>query len=462
MFEFFESLLGKDKAGDQKLDKLELTGNYEFHVEPTIIGFMGIHTSTVVLTVYEDSSHRKPLEFSVKWSKILNNVPYEMNDYNEKHYHLTPSDIDLRIRASITCNDSKYPGVAYLYIGPIEIDRSLLPEIEGLVLNLKSSFKARIITKNKQDLRPNDSLIRIDKPYLIINFDPSLEDKALSNSELAAYLPVEINFETDHSVKVRVDNHSTTNVAVVYKDDKGDENRLVVQFDSRERRDTFYIFLRLLRSIKAAFLDKLVGEYDTLLSAPWSPLQLDLDEDEDDPEGELGFYEIFRQDSIREHLRSLLRVKHELSMDNLALTDSLTVMEEDLSHSAKQFRALLDEGRSKRPKNLARYEKSMSALGELSFSILDDLKKGSRRGSPHPDFSKNAAEELKQIKEINTALRKELENIKQGKAPNLQANPLQESSILVAIYLTIESRNESVVNTQKKLTGLLSHKKVQL
>jgi hypothetical protein len=431
MFGLFESLLGIGTESESKNNKLELVGNYQFYVEPSIIGFQGIHTSTVILTVYADESKRKQLDFTVKWSKILNNQPFDLDNYEEQHYHLTPSDIDLKIRAAISCNDPKHPGVAYLYIGPIDIDQSLMPEIEGSVLNLKASFKARILHRNKKDLPPNDSLIRIDKPYLIVNYDPRLEDMNLSKSEVAAYMPLEINFEQNHKIKVRVDNLSTTNVAVTYRDEQDVEQRLVIQFESRERRDSFYIFLRLLRSIKTGFLDKLMSQYDVLLSAPWSPIEKELGEEDDDPEGEFSFYEVIRHDSIREHLRTLLRIKHELSMDNLALTDSLTIMEEDLNHSAKQFRALLDEGRSKKPRNLARYEKSISALGELSFSILDDLKK-SKKGSPQPTLNKDITEEIKQVKEANIALRKEIDAVRQGKATDPQASPLIENSILVS------------------------------
>lgn len=433
MIELFESLLLGENLDEKKSNRVELVGNYGFYIEPSIVGFQGVHTSTVIVAVYADPSKKKPLEFSIKWSKILNNEPYEMEKYHEKHYHFTPSDIDLKVRAAITCHDPKYPGVGYLYVGPIEIDRSLLPEIEGLVLNLKGSFKIRALARDKHDLKPNNSLIRIDKLYLIINFDPDLEEMVLNNSELPAFLPIEINFETDHSIKVRVDNYSTTNVVITFKDEQG-ENRLVVQFDSRERRDTFYIFLRLLRSIKTSFLDRLVSEYDTLLSSAWSPMQTEMDEDEDEPQGELGLYEILRHDSIREHLRSMLRVKQELSMENVALTDSLQVMEDDLNSSAKQFSSLIEDVKNKKVRSLARYEKSVSALGEMSFSILGDIKKGAKKGGDQPAqpqiSTKEMTEEIKKIKETNVLLRKDLENLKQDKPTIGQGNPVQAEKTL--------------------------------
>lgn len=432
MFELFETLLLGEAIKEEKNSKLELMGNYGFYVEPSIIGFQGYHTSTVVLTVYEDHSKSNPLEFDVKWSKILKNEPFDMENYIEKHYHITPSDIDLKIRAAISCKDAKYPGVAYLYVGPIDLDKSLLPELEGMMLNQRSSFKVRVVAKGNKTLKYNDSVVRIDKPYLTVTFDPTLEDMALTNSEATAFLPVEINFEADSSIKVRTDNYSTTNVILSYRDDAGVDNRLVIQFDSRDRRDIFYILLRLLRSIKTTFLDKLFSEYDSLIEAPWGLIHHEMGDEEDDPEAEFGFYEVARHDSIREHLRTLLRVKHDLSMENMALSDSLSVMEDDLNHSAKQFRALLDEGRTGKPKNLARYDKSRSALGELSFSILDDIKKGNKKGTrepANPDISKNAAEELKKLKETNMLLKRELEAMKKG--TSVKASPIGDHSLLV-------------------------------
>ena len=50
MFELFESLLlgGGDRKED-KFDKIDIIGNYSFYVEPCIQGFIGLHSSTVVI-----------------------------------------------------------------------------------------------------------------------------------------------------------------------------------------------------------------------------------------------------------------------------------------------------------------------------------------------------------------------------------------------------------------------------
>lgn len=462
MLELFESLILGTSPEDAANKKMEIMGNFSFYVEPSIVGFQGFHTSTVVVTVYEDPSKRKPLQFTVKWSKILNSEPYEMENYQERHYHFTPSDIDLKVRAAITCQDPKFPGVAYLYIGPIQMDTTLCPELEGMVMNTKGSFRVQVLARDNVPLRPNHSVVRIDKPYLTINFDPVLEECALGSSDVAAYLPLEINFESEHHLKVRIDNYSTTVVIIVYKEEGRKDHRLALQFDSREQRDAFYIFLRLLRSIKTSFLDRLFAEYDILINAPWSFLHLDLDFDEDDPEDKLSFYQILRTDNIREHLRDLLRMKIELSHENLTLTDSLVVLEADLSECVKQFRELLAEGRSGKPvRNLNKYEKSRSALGELSMSILDDIKKGDKSSlSPKKKEEKlptkeELEEEIKKVKEVNAKIKKEIESLKQGGS----AQEPSESSFLKVGASDKEIGCESI-NSEKKSTCVFSCSKV--
>lgn len=134
MLEFFESLILGKEPKNKHDDLIDIVGNFNFYVQPAIQGFIGLHSSTLVIQVYEDVSKRKPLEFSVKWSKILKNETYDMEGYTEKHYHLTPSDIDLKVRAAVSCNTPGYPGVAYIYYGRIELDPTLVAEIEGMSL----------------------------------------------------------------------------------------------------------------------------------------------------------------------------------------------------------------------------------------------------------------------------------------------------------------------------------------
>ena len=366
-----------------------------------------------------------------------------MESYHERHYHFTPSDIDLKIRAAITCLDPRYPGVAYLYIGPIEIDHTLNPELEGMVLNMKGSFKVQVLALNNIPVRPNSSVIRIDKPYLTINFDPILEDTSTNQTDPVCFLPLEINFETDHQLKVRVDNYSTTVVVIAWKDEHSKDHRIVAQFDTREQRDIFYIFLRLLRSIKTHFLERQMQEYDVILNAEWSCLHLDLDDEEDDPEGKHSFYEILRSDTIREHLRELLRIKRELSQENLSLTDSIGVLEADLQECSKQFRELLSEFKSGKVKNLSKYEKSRSVLGELSFSILDDLKKGEKSPNWREEQlpSKEDIElQLRAVRETNSQLRKEIEGVKQDN-PQQDSNPFTSEPISSVVSFDFSDQN---------------------
>lgn len=390
-------------------------GNFYFYVEPTFIGAEGYHTSTVILSVYDSSKKDVQLDFTVKWGKVMGEKAYILENYTERHYHFTPSDIDLTIRATISVDDPKYPGVAYLYLGKIEMDRSIVPEIEGMALNMKGSFKARILAQNGLPFHPNDSLLIVDRPYFTIMFDKILEGKYTVNGQ-PSFVPIVFNFETTTSIKVRMDNHSTTTISITYKEEDQSETKLTVQFDTRQARDTFYIFLRLLRSIKGSFLDKMNTNYEKLIDMPWCLINQELSEEEDDPEDDYGYYQVFQNDNLREHLRGMVRVQHDLSMENLSLGDCLGILEEDLDNCTKQFRSLLDEGRKGgRPKNLAKYEKSRSALGELSLSILEDVKKGGKKKAENftsPEMIANLEEEIKNYKESSNRIRKEIEEIR--------------------------------------------------
>lgn len=416
MFDFFESyVFANNVLPNKKNPKRDVIGNFYYFVEPTFVNVEGYHTTTVILSVYDSSKKAIELDFTVKWAKMLGDKGFLMEDYEERHYHFTPSDIGLKIRASITCKDPKYAGVAYIYFGPIDLDISLVPEIEGMFLNMKGNFKTRILAQNGIPFNPNDSLLTIDRPYLTITFDKALEGKYKVNGQ-PSFVPMVFNFEATKGLKVRVDNCSTTNIFLSYKEENQEECKLTLQFDSRHLRDSFYIFLRLLRSIKSTFFEKLNSNYEELLKASWCLTNQDLSEDEDDPEGEYGYFELLHYDNIREHLRELIRHQHDLNLENISLGDCLTILEDDLDNCTRQFRSLLEEGKKGRPKNLAKYEKSRSALGELSLSILDDVKRGNKKKVEHytsPEVIANLEEEIKAYKDSSLKIRKELETLKE-------------------------------------------------
>lgn len=439
MFGFFDSyIIGENILQHNKNPKLNVIGNFDYFVEPSFLGCEGYHSSTVILSVYDSKKKKEELEFKVKWAKVIGDKAYILDDYAERHYHFTPSDIDLVIRASITVENPKYSGVAYLYFGKIDLDISIAPEIQGMCLNMKGTFRTKILAQNGKPFSPNDSLLIVDRPYFTIKFDRMLEGKYTVNGE-PSFVPIVFNFETTTGIKVRIDNTSTTVVNIIYKEEDQSDTKLVIQFDTRQARDTFYIFLRLLRSIKGSYLDKLNADYERLINLHWCVLNQELDEEEDDPVDDYGYYEIFRQDNIREHLRMMVRIQHDLSLENLSLGDCLGILEEDLDNCTKQFRSLLEEGKKGRPKNLSKYEKSRSVLGELSLSILEDVKGGKKKRSEtnytSPEMIETLENEIKAYKESSTKIRQEIEDLMKLEGKSVpQTMTMSDTTLVISPY----------------------------
>lgn len=426
MLQFLSSFMevGKDLANSQGL---EILGNYKFYVEACVQGIICHHSSTLKISAYTDASKSTPLEIDVKWTKIVNKETFEMVDYNESFYHLTPSDIDLKVRAAVTCKDGKHPGVAYVYLGPIKLDISLRPEVEGMILNQSGRFKCQVLSKDKKPLPHNESVISVKKPYFILNFDSALEDHedCKERAKKGELLPVEVNFDFDMTLKVRTNHYSENEVFIIYKDESGAEHRLLVAFDSRLQRDVFYIFLRLLRSIKSNFLGKLLDEYEILLSAPWSILRIERDEEDPEPEDEPGYESVLKYDLLRDHLKNMNRYHKSYKRENNQLLEGIFVLEDELQTSVQQFRDLLanqgkDEGEMKKLE-----EDNKSLMAETSFLIektknASQNKKGSSANMSVPQLKKCVEEFLAK----NEVLEKEVETLKK----NSSAQDIQNSA----------------------------------
>lgn len=432
MFELFESLIGGPK--DEFAHKTEILGTYNFYLEPKFQGFVGLHTSTIVLSAFQDNSKRYPVEISVKWAKIMGNEKFDMEGYEEKYYNMTPSDIDLKIRAAVTSNDPRFHGVAYLYVGPIEMDKSLIPEIESLIMQQSGQFKANLLNVGGLEIIPNNvTKIKVEKPYLTLNFDQKLsqieEYRTLANS--GALDPIEIDFESDKSLKIRVDNRSITDVVISYKNSQEEDKKLKVRFANRLSRDVFYIFVRLMRSIKSSFFEKLMAEFNILKSAPWSILNIEREDDEDESPGEPGYEMILKYDLIRELLRSMIVMNRDLNAENSELLDSMFTLDTELQKTVAKFRELLKEAKSKSGDELKKLEKSnRSHLAETSMLLEDskkrkDQKKGGEDPSPSASPQMDSASRLTSLKfelddekKKGSILRQRIDQIKLGFSPS--------------------------------------------
>src|SRR3990167_689189 len=388
MLDFIGSIFGGEEENHKLID---VVGNFQFYVEPCIQGTLGLHTSTLVLTLFEDSSKRTVLPFEVQWARILNGEVHLLETYHETYYNITPSDIDLRIRAVITVPKQENQGAAYVYVGPIKLDKSIVPEIESLILMPITVYSANMIQIDGNDLPVNKCKFRVERPHLNIMFDSKLLDhpKSVNLARQGLFNTVTIDIEADKSLKARIDNKSVTNIFLAYTDNNEEEHKVIMKFPSRNHRDIFYIYLRLVRSIKTGFMEKLLRDYDVLLRSPWSILHLERDADEDEDPGDPGFEMYLLYDMIRENLRHHIRVNRDVSRENSDLLENLEVLDYKLRF-AKYYCEKYTRVASKSSTDMRKVDASMKSFLDESVMILggqkEDREKRKKR-EPNPDGS---------------------------------------------------------------------------
>ena len=253
MLEYLENLLLGEEVGR---DIMQCHGSFSFFLEPVIKGTLPLHSCSIVITCYETRERKTAIDFDIKWCKIIGDNVYEVRDYHEHYYHVNPSDIDLKLRVVISSKNPKYPGTAFLTIGPIELDGAVKPELEGMLINRASFFKVMVVSMDEHKVPPNLSLFRIEKPYLYLTFDQHVVSRSQDQSK---YAPMVFNFESDNDVRIKVDSENINNILVQYKDLAGKDITLKAKFDSRMQRDIFYIYLKLMRILKADIIHKQIG-----------------------------------------------------------------------------------------------------------------------------------------------------------------------------------------------------------
>ncbi len=419
MLEYLENLL---LGEDSTKDLMQCHGAFSFFLEPVIKGTLPLHSCSIVVTCYETRDRQKPIDFDIKWCKIIGDNVYEVKDYHEHYYHVNPADIDLRLRVIISSKNPKFPGTAYLTIGPIELDGAIKPELEGMLINRASFFKIFVVSIDDVKVPPNLSLFRIEKPYLYLTFDQHIISRA---SDPNKYAPMVFNFESDNDVRIKVDSENINNILVVFKDLAGKESILKAKFDSRMQRDIFYIYLKLMRILKAEIIHKEISKYEEVLKLSWNLLNVSL-MDGDRGRTYLTIERSFIFDLIRENLKSMVRMNKELNEENTTLLDSVDLLEADLDASVKEFRNLLEDGKTKNTKNLRAYEQKSKSIIRESSVIIDGVKQKDKRKKKELEQSnivemQNVQDDLDSLKKVNEVLKKEIEVYK--------ASPTNKSAI---------------------------------
>ena len=84
-----------------------------------------------------------------------------------------------------------------------------------------------------------------------------------------------------------------------------------------------------------------MGQYDILLVANWSVLNIELEEEEDDPMDQPGYYLMLKHDGIRTLLRRQLRHSRDMNQENLMRLEILDSLQYKLDEAVAEFRNLV-------------------------------------------------------------------------------------------------------------------------
>jgi hypothetical protein len=308
---------------------------------------------------------------------------------------------------------------------------------------------------------PNHSRLSVDRPFLKIRFDPELEERRELKEfvEEVGLKDLNINFEGDLTVKLRIENYSTTNITCTYLDEQGHEHKLKIKFESRMQRDSFFIFQRLLKSIKMSFVQKLINEFDILLVADWSVIHIPREEEEDEPEDEPGYHQLIYFDLCRELLRTMVRLNRDLNMENCDLIDSVVVLEEEFNAAVTQFKELVDAMKIGDQHLVKKLEKSSRSLLNETSVILEDVKKGKIRKNANDvstlDLNERAylEKQLDKYKNRNMEIKAQMEFLKEkaDKNSSLESFDHELSAVKVVYLLTRKQLNRTRRLTRNNL-----------
>jgi hypothetical protein len=275
-------------------------------------------------------------------------------------------------------------------------------------------------------------------------FDSKLLDhsKTVELARQGLFNTVTLDVETDKSLKARIDNKSVTNIFLGYTDNNEEDHKVIIKFPSRNHRDIFYIYLRLVRSIKTTFMEKLLRDYDVLLRAPWSIVHLETDEDEDEDPGDPGFEMYLLYDLIRENLRYHVRINRDVSLQNADLLQNLEVLDYQLRF-AKYYCEKYTRKAADPRTDLRKVDASIKSFLDESAMIIEgqkDDREKRRKREPNPDGSflgqninreaelRQMTAELHSLRDAVQQIRKQIKQAGGIHALEVQSGPFVENS----------------------------------
>lgn len=453
MIKFFEELLDLVDAPEEFIT---VKGSFAFYLDPVIKGVVPYHTCSVIISCYENAKKQEFVDFDVRWYKIIGNDTYEYKDYTERYYHCNASDADVKIKAVVTSKDPRFPGVAYFSMGPMLLDPILKPEVEGMLLNSEAFFVVNVLEDDSEKLLPNLSSILIRKPFMGIHFDSHL---ARRDRHPGRFDDIELNVETDLSLKVRADPFAISTMTISSMQaspattGEPKERELKIKFDSRMQRDIFYIYFKLMRMLRAKIIMEIKEEFEVIMTLPWiflNQTKNSLTEDSQE------FHNLFSFDLVREQLKSMVRLNKELNEENTALIDTMDILEADFDLATKEYQNLLEDSKKNVTKNLRKYEKSGLSILQESSMVIDDVR--SKTKKKKKEIEANLVQEIRQtqedidsIKAANELFKKEIEKYKSMTSKLEVDSPPKLESIQISA-IVVSSRHQKGDDFQAEMS----------
>lgn len=436
---------------NRELEYIQVSGKYQFHVEPVVRGVLPYHSCTVMITCFKDSRKLAPIDFKCEWFRVIEERIYKIEDNETESYNFTPYDIGASIKVKVTSQCVEYPGTANIILGPVKMDLAIRNHVRDAVLQGVVEFKTRVVKLDDlmiTDLSDYENKTILNRNEIGVVMVPN---KDINETQL------HIPYEKSILFRIDCDSADPRSLTIFFEQDEK-ERQIKLQFISRVARDLFVMAMRVVKTLRISCVTDMVNNYGKILSKEWLPKKLN-------PEDGEEFYERFMEDekSIRSALKMTITANKELNADNEKLMECIEILEGDLQFSIAEFTSLLQEMKTKGNVDLKRYEDANKNIAAESSEMLEKLRKDpnssfhSKRNTKDQNVHSRKIYELEQLsalqteydncKRLNSILETELMKLRSSKvggndSPTLGASQAkaEAAKLTATMNLNLKSR----------------------
>jgi len=423
---------------------ISFSGDYEFFLDVDILQELPFHTASVNIKAYASSSKETPISITVDWFRIIGDQIIPIKNTPGTIYNANPYDIGCIVRGAVKSSTGASEGVAFVEIGPFQIDPAVKPFIEDSLLSRRAGFNFRLIAYDDIYIEDNSDFantIRIDGDIFSINYSEGLEiypDFAVDMSRPKMFrvkviaddprclvvmyrqstiikndpftksvprLPLDSMSAQSKPETPRKERLSKALANSIYimgmepgRVDLEDLEmvKIEIKMESQILRDAFLASLRLNVLSEGLPLRKLLDSVDYIIRKEIFPIQYDENTNQ---------YQkaLFQLSSFRETLRKMLNVNRNLNYENDTINDCIEILRNDISILITEFdkisKIMLDQ-----PENEKRvFHVLEKSLHETSMQ-LNKMQDESLQSRPYIKKSNQIIEERDRINKLQNEL----------------------------------------------------------